>query len=605
MHFTNTFKQCLKILSSADRRKYWIVVACQGLLGFLDLLGVAILGVIGALAVRGIQSQPPSGSIIDLLSVLNISEFSFQSQVAILGLFASLVLVIRTLSSLFLSWKIINFLSARSAQISNDLLSNITQKGLLELQNKSTAHTNYILGPGVSSIAVGILGTISNVIGDISLLIIVTIGVLIIDPAIAVASIILFSSVILYLYLYLHKKTEKIGRDLTLRNIESNKLINEVILGYREIYVRNKLGYYNAKIGENKNMISKLQAYNNFIPSLSKYVIEISVVIGAAMIATVQFLLSDATHAVASLAIFIAAGTRVAPALLRIQTGALIIKSNIGLSELTLSAIAKFKNVQLVKSLDKELDFNHIGFNPEISLNNVRFSYERSISENIEIESLNVQPGTSLAIVGPSGAGKTTLVDLLLGVLTPTHGEVSISGLSASVAISKWPGSVSYVPQNIMIKEGTIAENIALGINKESITVSKLNEALRAAQLFDLVQSLPEKENTRIGEGGIGLSGGQRQRLGIARALYTNPKIIVFDEATSSLDGITEREISNTIANLKGNITLVVIAHRLSTVVNSDQIIFIENGRILACGTFENVRAAIPNFDEQAKLMGI
>jgi ABC-type multidrug transport system fused ATPase/permease subunit len=210
-----------------------------------------------------------------------------------------------------------------------------------------------------------------------------------------------------------------------------------------------------------------------------------------------------------------------------------------------------------------------------------------------------------VAITGSSGAGKTTLVDLLLGVHIPTSGDIYISGLSPLDAFQKWPGATAYVPQDTVIVNGNIWENIALGFDYNPEHEKYINEALKLSNLEDYVQSLPEGLFTKVGDRGHKLSGGQRQRLGIARALFTKPKLLVLDEATSSLDAQTESDITEAIKSLKGKTTIIMIAHRLSSVRNADQVIFINNGMIESIGTFEEVRKKVPNFDKQANLMGL
>jgi ABC-type multidrug transport system fused ATPase/permease subunit len=251
------------------------------------------------------------------------------------------------------------------------------------------------------------------------------------------------------------------------------------------------------------------------------------------------------------------------------------------------------------------IDVLHPGFVPEIILKNVSFSYPNSTSPAIYGASLRITPGSLIAVVGPSGAGKTTLIDLILGVLDPDSGEVSISGRRASEISKMWPGSVSYVPQDVTIANGTIRSNITLGFPEESGTVEMIMDAIRISQLESYLESLPERENSKVGDRGAGMSGGQRQRLGIARALFTKPKLLVLDEATSALDGETEANVSAAIRALKGDVTVILIAHRLSTVREADQVVYLEEGKIIATGTFEEVRAAVPNFDRQASLMGL
>jgi ABC-type multidrug transport system fused ATPase/permease subunit len=210
-----------------------------------------------------------------------------------------------------------------------------------------------------------------------------------------------------------------------------------------------------------------------------------------------------------------------------------------------------------------------------------------------------------VAIVGSSGAGKTSLVDVLLGAILPNEGSVTISGEAPADAIKQWPGAIAYVPQNVMVLEGTIRENIALGFPVSEATDELVMSAIVVAQLDQYVRSLPNGLDTYIEEKGTNLSGGQRQRIGIARAMFTKPKLLVLDEATSSLDGQTEAYISDAIQTLKGDVTVITIAHRLSTVKDADAVIYLDKGVIASVGNFDEVRRAVPNFDDQARLMGL
>jgi ABC-type multidrug transport system fused ATPase/permease subunit len=189
--------------------------------------------------------------------------------------------------------------------------------------------------------------------------------------------------------------------------------------------------------------------------------------------------------------------------------------------------------------------------------------------------------------------------------MEPDSGSVLISGCSPIKAISKWPGAVAYVPQDILILNGTIAENVAFGFPIENVPEENITKALIFAELEVFVSGLKNRSQSQVGERGTKISGGQRQRLGISRAVLTNPKLLVLDEATSTLDAQTEHAISNSINNLKGKATVVMIAHRLSTVSNADVVVYMENGKVKASGTISEVRSIVPDFDMQAKLMGL
>jgi ABC-type multidrug transport system fused ATPase/permease subunit len=207
--------------------------------------------------------------------------------------------------------------------------------------------------------------------------------------------------------------------------------------------------------------------------------------------------------------------------------------------------------------------------------------------------------------VGSTGAGKSTLADVIIGVLEPDSGSVTISGASPREAISRWPGAIAYVPQAVALVVGSVRENVALGLPVDAIDDDMVWEALERAHLADFLRDQREGLDTYIGERGMRLSGGQRQRLGIARALYTRPRLLVLDEATSSLDAETEVAIVQTLDELEGEVSTITVAHRLATVRRADQLLYLENGIIIARGTFDQVRDQVTDFDRQASLLGL
>jgi ABC-type multidrug transport system fused ATPase/permease subunit len=403
----------------------------------------------------------------------------------------------------------------------------------------------------------------------------------------------------------MHKKVERLGLLEAELNVKSNEKITEVLSSYRESVVRNRREFYAKEIGESRLRISNILAEQSFMPNVSKYVIESAVILGALTISAVQFLTQDAARAVATLAIFLAAGTRIAPAVLRVQQGALTIKRNLGSSVFTLNLINQLKLLPSVEATSNQLDTNHSGFVPSVKLSHVTFRYPNSDTDAISDISLEIKPGQICAVVGSSGAGKSTLIDLILGVIEPDSGKVEISNVSSLESIKRWPGAIGYVPQDVIILNGSIRSNIGLGFPDNSLSDTLINDAINTAQLSKYVNELNNHDLHGVGDRGSSMSGGQRQRLGIARALYTKPKLLVLDEATSALDGDTEASISKAFSELKGQVTVIQIAHRLSTVRAADQVIYLENGRIISSGTFDEVRSAVPDFDRQASLMGL
>ena len=601
-----TVGRSLRLLAPKDRRKLGLVVVIQIFLSGLDLFGVALIGVVSALAITGVSGQVTGNRVGAVLEYMNLDGYTFETQVAILGAAAGVTLIGRTLMSIFFFRKSLFFLARKSAIISSELTARVFSQTILDLQKRTSQETLYAVTTGVSILVLSILGTLVMLASDLSLVFVMIVGLLIVDPGTAIGSFLFFAAISMLLYRLSSRRVKNISLESTSIGIKGNELVLEVLTNYRESIVRNRRAYYANEFKSNRVAMASLSAESAFLPSISKYVLESSVVLGALILSATQFVIQDARHAVATLAIFLAAGSRVAPAILRVQQGLLIIKGAGGSAGRTLDLADEVALLPIAKDVDPNLALGeHLDFLPQVNFESVSFTYDGSRNQTLSETTFNISPGQFVAIVGPSGAGKTTLIDLLLGVLEPDSGQVKISGTTSKKAIENFPGAIAYVPQDVMVAIGTIRENIALGFPKEVATDDRINRALKTAHLESFVDSLGKKADTQVGERGTKLSGGQRQRLGIARAMFTNPKLLVLDEATSSLDAETEASVSAAIQTLRGGTTILMIAHRLATVRSADLVIYIADGQILAQGTFNEVRAAVPNFDKQAKLLGL
>ena len=567
--------------------------------GILDLIGVAIIGALGALSIQAIEINDTGRRVNFLLNIINIQNFDIKVQILFLSLIAGLLFLLKTIISVTLTKYIYFFLSNENTFVSSSLFSKILAQDYTSLQKQNSQHLLYIATEGVRSMIFGILATLLSVIVDFSLLVIIIFGLILVDPLIAIGMIILFGFTAIFLNATLKSRSLNLGTRIKELTINSNEIVLQALNAYKEVHVRNQRSHYSTEFFRIRKMFGNSIAELSFMPYISKYFVESIVVIGMLAIICLQFVTKSPTYAVASITVFVAASARIAPAVLRIQQGFLSISQNIGSANSTIELIEELKFIQPEMNPDFLPDFIYSGFNPDVSISDLTFQYSKDSNFLLSISSLNIPAGTSVAFIGPSGSGKTTLVDLILGVLKPLSGSIKISGMSPEKTIRKWPGAISYVPQDVFVANGTIRENICLGYPSEYFGEDLVLSAIEFSGLKDFVQELPNSLNTLVGESGNQISGGQRQRIGIARALIMKPRILILDEATSSLDINTEKDVSNYINLLYGKVTTIFIAHRLSTIKNVDQVVYIEDGKILVLGNYSYVKNHIESLGKK------
>ena len=593
------------LLDKKDRTKIFAVAVIQIFLGFLDLVSVIIIGLLGALSISGVKSQEPTEGAQRALEFLNLSDKTFQYQFAILGIIAAGFLIIKTILSMVLIKKTLYFLAHKAATMSSEFFSRMINQDLIQLQLKTNQEKLFSMTEGIKIITINIIGNLVLLISDISLLIVMFTGLIILDTNVAIVTLFGFGVLAFVLYKRMSVKAQHLGEVHTAVTIKSNELIVEAFNTFRENLVRNRRFFYAAKVSKSREEIANSQAELALMPNLSKYIIESATVLGGVILCAILFITKDAVQAFSSLALFLAAVSRIVPAILRIQQGSISIKSGIGSAGTTLDLLENLTQTSKVKESHVLSNSEYIGFESTVVIEKLSLIYPEKSKEALSNIDLLLKAGTSTAIVGPSGAGKTSLVDVILGVVNPTSGQVRISGLSPLDVFDKWPGVIGYVPQNTIISQGSIKSNITLGYPNNTFSDQLIWEVVEIAQLKDFVLGLPHGIDTVVGEMGQKISGGQRQRLGIARALITKPKLLILDEATSSLDSQIENSITDAIDSLSGNLTTIVIAHRLSTVRNANLVVFLEDGKVVSTGSFDHVKNLVPNFALQAKLMGL
>jgi len=590
------------LFTPREKIKLFLLFSAQLVLSFLDLAGIAIFGLLGALAVNGVSYKEPGSRLLMVLRTLNLEGFDFRLQAAILGVLATILLVARTILAIYFTRKTLSFLGSKSARVSATLFQSVMQSDYQRIKGLTLNEWVAGLTKGINSLIIRVIGGLVTIIADLFLTLVILSGLFIYNFQVALMTVLMFSVTGFSLYAVVRNKAEQTGFLEQQTEIELNQRISESILAFREIHLSNDQEFYSKKIRDLRLKQVNSQTISAFFPLLSKYVFEAILIVGTLLVGAVQFLLFDAVQAVASLSIFMVASTRIAPAIMRIQQSAVILKSSLGSSSISFSLLQEFSSIKkrlLPDSLGTEQ------FIPTIELKKVGFRHSQSSEPIFNGFDLHIEKGSVVALVGPTGSGKSTLVDLILGVTKNESGEVLISGQPARIAIRSWPRKVAYVPQKVAVFNTSVRENIALGSSINSTSDDEIWAALDRAELSDFVKSLPGMLDYKIFDQGLNLSGGQLQRIGIARALLTIPEILVFDEATSALDGQTEASISKTIQSLGSTVTVLIIAHRLSSIKDVSRVVYLNQGKILADGTFNQVREQVPSFDLQCSELGI
>jgi ABC-type multidrug transport system fused ATPase/permease subunit len=605
-------RKAFSLLSRRDRRLLVATTLIQMSTSLLDLVGVFLIGLVAALAVTTVQSEPPPGVVTNVADFVGLGDWSDQGIVGALALAAAVVLLSKSIFSSLLTRRVLIFLANRQALVSARLSAALLSKPLVFVQRRSSQETAFALIAGAGAATVTILGQFSIAATELALLAVLGVSLLFVSPVAAISSILFFSLVGLALQKVLGGWSARLGQQGARTDIMSLNAVQEALGAYREMTVTNRRAEYVKRIQDVRWQAAKISADNSFLAMIPKYLFEAALVVAGFLLAAWLFATQDSVAAVGTLALFIAAGSRVMPSLIRLQGASLSLRGAAGVAIPTFELADDLQNptdipdkTESAEQIRARFRSGFPGFRPEVSLVRVSLTYPGAERPALDDVSIELQAGKSLGIVGPSGAGKSTLADVILGVLEPERGDVALSGLTPHQAIARWPGAVAYVPQTVLLANDTVRANVALGLPADAIDDDLVWEALSRAHLAEYLKDSREGLWTHVGEGGLKLSGGQRQRLGIARALYSRPLLLVLDEATSALDAETESGISRMIAELEGAVTTIVIAHRLSTVRNVDLLVYLEQGRVAASGSFNQVRSMVPALDHQAKLMGL
>ncbi len=531
------------------------------------------------------------------LGFSDIKKFLF-----VMGLAVLILLISGNVISAYSTWLKTFFVWNVNCKITTKLLRKYLFSPYAYFLNRNTSELEKNITSECDALSGNFLQSFLNMMEGLITTLIILIMLLLTDPLVTVISMGTLITLYLLIYLRFSKMIKSTGRQRIEENRDRYKAVTEALHGVKYTKVVRKEGYFLNEYIKHAEKFSTLQAKNSIIGKIPKFLME--VIAFGGLIGVVLLSLSsrgNIENIISSIALFGFSGYRLLPALQSIYDSYTVFKFNKPVLD-KISGDLSEGNLIRENSLSQNTG-KQIRLKGKIILENISFSYEGNRSLVLEDINLEIEKNSSIALVGPTGSGKTTLVDILLGLLTPSSGEIIIDGTKITEEnIRSWQKSLGYVPQDIYLCDDTVAKNIGFGLPAERVDMEQVKKVAKMANISDFIENeLPEKYNTAVGERGVRLSGGQRQRIGIARALYHNPDILILDEATSSLDSITEKSVLEAIEKVSKLKTMIIIAHRLTTVEKCNKIYLLDKGHIIAEGNYNELMKNNEKFREMSK----
>lgn len=468
--------------------------------------------------------------------------------------------------------------------------------------NKNSADIVRFTDSSISLSVSGYSMPAATLVGEAVSLSTIVVVLAIAQPAIGAVTLIYLGVLGLVLYFWIQRRAREAGRVNIRTSLYTSRLITEMVGAMKELTLRGKNAEVEQVVRQSRTQTVRARANAQFLNQLPRFVLEGGIVGGFVLVGVVGYVTGGTAGATTGIALFGLAGFRMAPSVIRFQNVTSTLSVNRAHARRILDEIRDSEAAAAsIHSAEDEV----LPRVPQLlRVGDISFRYPAASRDAVHHVSLDIEFGKTTALVGASGSGKSTMVDLLLGLLTPSEGQILVDDTPLAHATSAWRARVGYVPQDVALFDATVAQNVALCWD-DSFDRDKVRRALEKAQLLVDVEARAEGLDSHVGERGLGLSGGQRQRLGIARALYGEPDVLVMDEATSALDTATESAVTKSLHALHGDVTLIVVAHRLATVKEADQIAFMRDGKVVAHGSFAHLVSEVPDFARQAALAGL
>lgn len=566
---------------------YSIVTA---VLAAVDVVALMLLALVLAAAATGTTISLP---IVGQLPPESIGWLILVLSVLVIG---------KSAANVVLQWIATRRFASYELAVGARLFSAYIRAPWTDRLGRNTAQIVQMADTGIANVIAGFLLPITTLPG----LIVTSVGVVgvivVAQPLTALITIVYLGGIAALQYAVLGEKTRQAGRVARDSALHVASLISGMVSALKEITLRGKATEVETVVERQRSRTARARANVSFLSAVPRFVFDSAVIGGFLLTGGVAFVMGGVEQAISAIALFGIAGFRLVPALTGFQA---VITRTVTAAPYADVVIGDIEASEGYLRDQEVLGKEPLPSTPKIlEFRNVSFTYPGAAVPAVENVSLRVPVGSTVGIAGASGAGKSTLVDLLLGLITPTSGAILIDDHPLEDVLAAWRAHVAYVPQDVTLFDGSVAQNIALTWGGDA-DAERAERAARRAQLWDVIAQRDGGLSGKVGERGLTLSGGQRQRLGIARALYSDPLVLVLDEATSALDTKTEADVAAAIAGLHGEVTVIAVAHRLSTIRSSDQIIFMKDGTVAASGTFADVVAASPEFAMQAALAGL
>lgn len=584
-------KELMPYLPTSAKNYMKVYVTVAGLLSLLDVAALMLL----ALSLAAMMQGNPV--ILPLIGEIPPERYVW----LLLGV--SFLVLLKSFVSLLQNWFATRRFAEYELTLGLRLFDAYIKAPWVDRLSRTTSQLVRMADVGVAAAISGLILPLMMIPPLIVSAVLILGTLVVLQPMTALICVVYFGLIALLMSKVLTKRAVEAGRVNRDYSFRVASLMTDMVGALKEVTLRDKLDEVAEVVRANRRHASRARSNIQFLASVPRFIMDGALIGGFLFVGVFAYLVEGSmSAAISAIVLFAVAGMRLVPALTTFQATNNTLNANRAQVTAVLTDIHAAEKYQAAAE--------KIGKAPllqephSLTLDNVVFTYPTGEQPAVDGVSLSIAMGSSVGIVGESGSGKSTLVDILLGLLVPQQGEIRVDSQNLSDVMAAWRSRVGYVPQDVSLFDGTIAQNVALTW-KGSLDTEKVIECLKRAQLWDVVQARPGGLNARVGERGIAFSGGQRQRLGIARALYTDPYVLILDEATSALDTKTEAKVSEAIQGLRGEVTLISIAHRLSTVKSVDELFYMESGKVIARGDFDEVMEAVPKFKEQARLAGL